>query len=296
MTDTFYPADLHFHTHFSDGRFSPEAMLRFAAAHGVRTVAITDHDNFNAYAAAHPLARELSLRLIPGIEFTTHWPAPTPNCPPGEGEIDLLGYGFDPHDATFQTFARQSQADLAARIETCCDLLCENGKRVTPADMHAQNPRAPGLAQLVSAMLALGLAPTWDACVALMRVAWEQVRPPATSMATAITQIHRAGGVAVLAHPAIIAINGADTWITAGDLALLVDAGLDGIEIYHFRLKPDARAYFSALAQNFGLLITGGSDEHGLDSHNGDLPYLGRQPVTEALAEALLARCACKGS
>lgn len=294
MMDTFYPVDLHFHTHYSDGWCSPEAMLRFAAANGVRTVAITDHDNYNAYTAALPLARELGLRLIPGIEFTTHWPGPTPHCPPGEAEIDLLGYGFDPDNEAFRAFARRGQADLAERIAACCRALNDWGCPITPADMAVQNPHAPGLSQLVRAMLHLGLAPTWDAGVDLMRSGWDQVPPPAASLSAAIEQIHRAGGAAVLAHPAIIAINGIDTWITADDLALLVDAGLDGIEIFHHRLNAEARAYFTALARRFNLLITGGSDEHGRESRGGQFPYLGRQPVTEELAEALLARCAFK--
>jgi predicted metal-dependent phosphoesterase TrpH len=114
---------------------------------------------------------------------------------------------------------------------------------------------------------------------------WQQVRLSRFTIEETIAQIHRAGGVAVLAHPTAVNCNGGRLRET--DLAALVEMGLDGLEIHHPRLDSEARAYFGTLAQRFSLLVSGGSDAHGwFDEWKG----LGAQPVTDEIVAAIWAQ------
>lgn len=285
MTETLpaAPVDLHIHTHYSDGRMSPEEVVAEAAARGIRVMAITDHDNLEGSRAAAPLARAAGIELIPGIEITTRWPGM--DLPPGDADVDLLGYFVNPDDDVFTAFTHALIGDLHARIASTCARLTARGYPVTMDDVFAQNPRYGGAVQLLKALLARGHAPTWELANQLLVSAWYEERRTPFTIQSAIQQIHLAGGVAVLAHPAIVRPRGQQ--LTAADLRPLVEAGLDGIEIYHRRLNEAARAHFLGLANEFGLLTSGGSDMHGwFNGRDG----LGSQPVTEALVERLRAR------
>jgi predicted metal-dependent phosphoesterase TrpH len=102
--------DLHVHTFYSDGRDPPLAVLRRAAALGIKTIAITDHDNTGGVRQVQGLAPELGLCLIPAIELTCRWD----RCrtAPGEGDIDVLGYWIDLDDAGFCAFERAALEDI----------------------------------------------------------------------------------------------------------------------------------------------------------------------------------------
>ncbi len=118
---------------------------------------------------------------------------------------------------------------------------------------------------------------------------WRQVRLCRTPIDQAIAAIHAAGGLAVLAHPA--AIPWRDGPLQAEHVAELVEVGLDGIEIYHFRLDAEARRHFLELAGQFDLVVTGGSDMHGWPT---GFDRMGQEPVTPDMVEALRTRQAQK--
>ena len=275
--------DLHIHTFFSDGRDAPESVLRRSLALGIQTVAITDHDNTNGVRQVRALARELGLRLIPAIEMTCRWDQC--NLPSGEGDIDLLGYFVDIDDAAFRAFERAALDDIHERVAVCCTRLTAEGYAVSIEALFARNPRYGGLQSLIHEIQDRGYASDWREAFALMMRGWRQVRLSRHTIEETIEQIHRAGGVTILAHPTSVACDG--RWLEEAQVAALVDVGLDGLEIYHPRLDRKARAYFCALAQRFGLPISGGSDFHGwLD----EWKWLGTQPVTDAMVAAIQAR------
>jgi predicted metal-dependent phosphoesterase TrpH len=85
--------DLHMHTNYSDGKYTPSELLLKVAEVGLKTIAITDHDNAGGARQAIPLAKSMGLDLIPGIEATTSWQSL--RLPPGETDVDLLGYFVD---------------------------------------------------------------------------------------------------------------------------------------------------------------------------------------------------------
>jgi predicted metal-dependent phosphoesterase TrpH len=258
-------------------------VLRRAAALSLKTVAITDHDNTNGVRLVRVLALELGLRLIPAIELTCRWD----QCPsaPGAGDIDVLGYWIDLDDAGFRAFERAALQDIHERVAACCARLTAEGYPISIEEVLARNPRYAGLQFLIHEIQDCGYAPEWRDAHALMMRGWRQVRLSRFTIEETIEQIHRAGGVAILAHPTAVACDG--QWLQEAQLAALVDVGLDGLEIYHPRLDREARAYFGALAERFDLLVSGGSDAHGwFDEWQG----LGTQPVTEPMVAAIQAR------
>jgi predicted metal-dependent phosphoesterase TrpH len=277
--------DLHVHTYYSDGKFSPEETVRRAAAMGLETLAITDHDNAQGAREARPAANELGIELVPGIEFTCNWP----ECRPTEGSIDVLGYFVDLDDPEFQAFERAELEDLSERIVDCCADLTACGYPLTLEDVRAQNRRYTGLLPLIQAVQSLHQITAWEAASQLVDVSWKRVRENAFPPEDVIEHIHRAGGLAVLAHPSLIRCKGA--WLQTDQIQSLVDMGLDGLEIYHPRMNEMDRAYFLSLARRYDLLTTGGSDEHGWFT---DLTRLGCQPVPLDTCAALRARRASR--
>ncbi|MBN1139804.1 MAG: PHP domain-containing protein [Anaerolineae bacterium] len=278
-----HAVDLHIHTYYSDGRDAPEGVLRRCAALGLRTVALTDHDNANGVRAVRALAGELGLSLIPAIELTCCWERC--HAAPGESDIDVLGYFVDVDDAAFRAFEQATLDDIHARVAACCACLTADGYPVSIDDVFAHNPHYAGLMQLIHVIQGKGYAPTEAAALELMISGWRQVRPSSLTVDRCINQIHRAGGVAILAHPVAVTCDGQRLQET--HVAGLVEMGLDGLEVYHFRLDDAARAHFGALARRFNLLVSGGSDTHG---YSDEGRRLGTEPVTGEMVAAIEAR------
>ena len=274
--------DLHIHTSYSDGRDAPGAVLHRCAALGLKTVAITDHDTTGGVRVARAMAGELGLRLIPAIELTCRWD----RCPspPGEGDIDVLGYFIDLDDAEFRAFEQAALDDIHARIADCCALLTADGHPLSIDDVFARNPHYAGLQFLIHEIQDR-YVPDWTDAFDLMASGWRQVRLSRFTIEETIDRIHRAGGVAVLAHPTAITCDGQR--LQEAQVAGLVEMGLDGLEIYHWRLDEAARAAFLALARRFSLLVSGGSDAHG---YFDEYRRLGTEPVTGDMVMSIQAR------
>ena len=229
------------------------------------------------------MAEAAGIELIPAIEMTTRWPGV--GMPVEYSNIDMLGYFVDFSDPVFAAFTEALLADHHDRMRDACAMSVRLGFPISMDELWAQNPRYAGALQMVQVIQKKGYAGAWDEGLRLMELIWYEARLPYTTIRAAIEQVHLAGGVAVLAHPTIVCPRGER--LAAGDLRELVDAGLDGIEVFHPRLNLTDRAYFSELAREFGLLVTGGSDTHGWSR---GLDELGTQPVTEDMLEKLRAK------
>jgi predicted metal-dependent phosphoesterase TrpH len=279
--------DLHLHTHYSDGKTSPADILRHAADLGLKIVSITDHDTLDALPEALFIAAEVGLELIPGIELTTHWEdceSAYPNTQSGQ-EVDLLGYFIDWQNAKLNEYVSAAQQDLRERVELCCQSLTQAGYPISIFDILDENPNFPGTGPLMSALVRHCYAASLNEAYALVNEHWRRIRFSQHSLYSAIQVIHQAGGVAVLAHP--IAICCSNGLLDAKLLITLVKAGLDGLEIFHPLLSADERQHFQALARQFNLVVTGGSDEHG--SGYG-YSRIGSQLVTFEMVKALKQR------
>jgi predicted metal-dependent phosphoesterase TrpH len=276
-------ADLHVHTTYSDGKLSPAAVIARAAAIGLDVIAITDHDNANGAREAIPLAHEAGIDLIPAIEFTCCWDGYY--FQNWGGDIDVLGYGMDLNHPHLLEAEKAALEDIHDRITECCLRLTAAGYPITMGDVFAENPNYGGAIQTADALVHKGYASTYHAALDIFIQQWRKVRTCSILIEQHIATIHAAGGVAVLAHPTLIQTKGGG-WIKEEQIAELIGLGLDGLEIYHPRLTQPARDYFLKMAQQFDLLVTGGSDEHGFDP---SLPGLGQQPITRELINTLRA-------
>jgi predicted metal-dependent phosphoesterase TrpH len=233
------------HSHHSDGDWSPEELVNAARREGLRTVALTDHDTVDGVPAMQAAGSDAGLEVLSGIEIST-WL---------DGDLHLLGYGFDPGDASLSVIlarARKGRYDRAVRMT---ERLGELGMPLTIDQVLAEaGEGAIGRPHVASALVAAGhvgshreafvrwLGDGKPACVDKFRV----------EPAEAIRLLHDAGGVAVAAHPG------------AGEtLDQLVAVGLDGVEVMHTLHRASVVQALGDYADAHGLVKTGGSDFHG---------------------------------
>jgi len=242
-------ADLHLHTCFSDGTFTPEELVRTAAERGLSAIALSDHDTMAGCPRARAASIEHGLDFIPACELTVDH----------EGrELHVLGYGLDPEQpalAAFLACCREARHD---RIREMARRLLERGVDI-PADSvealaHLESPGRPHIGQaLVDSGHCTSLDEAFERFLKKGRPGWAPKWRIAS--AEAMTLIHRAGGLAVLAHPGLYRLDDA--------IPSLCEAGLDGLECYHSKHSPSAAIYYRELADRHQLLVTGGSDCHG---------------------------------
>jgi predicted metal-dependent phosphoesterase TrpH len=275
--------DLHIHTCYSDGRAEPGEVVAQAARLGLRSIAITDHDNTRGSCAAEPIARQAGIELISGIEFTTRWLG----CPTllDGNDVDLLGYFMDVNQPDFSAVETAALSDIHLRVDECCQHLTAAGYPITLGEVFAENPHYAGLLQLDQALVRKGYHADQDEANRNVMNHWQLIRPGQLKTEEAIQAIHRSGGLAILAHPTLVPSKYG--LLQAEEVARLVEMGLDGLEVYHYRLDAAARDHFLQIASKFNLAISGGSDEHAWPA---GFPFMGGQPVDGAMVDALRQR------
>lgn len=266
--------DLHLHSTASDGRAAPAAVVRAAAARGLAGLSLTDHDTVDGIPEAAEEAGRLGVEFLVGAELSANQPGRS---------VHLLAYGFDTVDAALQEFFADFRADRHRRMETMVARLNDLGVGLSVADvLRESGDGVPTRAHVGRALVAGGWAPNPDSAfarwIARGRPAFvEKRRSPPEEV---IRLVHSAGGVVLLAHP------GRD--FTAADIAELVEAGLDGLEIRHPRNGPRERRMLERLTAAGDLLRGGGSDWHGADS-GGAEP--GSERVPFSWLQAIQERC-----
>jgi hypothetical protein len=243
-------ADLHLHTLFSDGTYSPEELAHHAAEQGLATIALTDHDTLEGCARAAAACQQLGIGFLPGTEFTAELRG---------AELHLLGYCLDPEHTRLLAAMQKFQESRQQRIH---DIVGRLNQLEIPLQVEAvfnlAKCRSPGRPHVARVLVAQGFCSSVDQAFERFlkrdRPAWA----PKFRMAApeAIRLIHDAGGVAVLAHPGLNRID--------ARIPELVDSGLDGIECFHTKHPPAVAQHYLALARKHRLLVTGGSDCHGL--------------------------------
>jgi predicted metal-dependent phosphoesterase TrpH len=244
--------DLHIHSDFSDGKYSPMQIVGFAAKHGLEIIALTDHDTIDGLCEVSAAAQKLkTIHVIPGVEFSV-WL--------GEHELHILGYGINATDQELIRLVEVAQANRRKRISRILETLRANNVYLQIEDVK-NGFRAISLGRLhvAHALLAHGYAYT-------IREAFERYLSYETGIITlrpidfieasdAVEIILKAGGIPVLAHPTIDMF---DRYID-----VLRDYGLQGVEVYKGSRTSIEEFYFETVVNDKGLLLTGGSDWHG---------------------------------
>lgn len=265
--------DLHLHTTASDGRSTPDELVRDVVAAGIDVMAATDHDTVAAVRSVQAAATAAGITCIPGIEMTAVHV---------RKDIHILGYFIDAADAELATFLEGQRADRRRRVQEIAVRLAEIGVPIDTAPLleaGQQGGRALGRPAVAAALIRAGhardVADAFDRYLSEGRPAFivRQGAPPAEIIA----RIHRAGGVASLAHAGKYGLDE----IIPG----LVADGLRAIEVFHPDHTEDDVARYKAMAATYSLLMTGGSDYHGAGS--GRESGLGRVGMSRADYAAL---------
>jgi len=240
--------DLHMHSTASDGSRAPSDVVREAKRIGLAAIALTDHDTLNGIPDAVATGRELGVRVVAGIELS---------AVENDVETHILGLHLsDTREMEAELVAlREMRRSRAARI---VDRLNALGVRIElTAVLDQAAGGAVGRPHIARAMIAEGWAvdfrDAFERYLGNNRPAY--VAKDRLPMADAISLIHRAGGLAILAHPA----SGG----TRDRIAALAQDGLDGVEVRHPSHSSEDIARLSALVDHFSLVPSGGSDWHG---------------------------------
>jgi len=242
-------ADLHLHTYFSDGTFSPEELAGRGASLGLIAMALTDHDTVEGCDRMAQACRAAGVEFVPGTELTAEF----------EGiEVHLLGFFLDTSNADLRAALQKFQAVRQSRIEEMVRRLNSlNVPLKAESVFRIANCRSPGRPHVGRALVEEGLCASldeaFDRFLKKGRPAW--VPKCKIDALDAIALIHGAGGLAVLAHPAL---NQGDEVIPQ-----LVQQGLDGLECFHSKHAATASEHYLEVASHYNLLVTGGSDCHG---------------------------------
>ena len=249
--------DLHLHTTASDGRLAPDALVARAAALGLTTISVTDHDTTAGLAEAAGAAARLGVRLVSGIEITAVERA---------RDVHVLGYFFDPDHAPFVEFLRAQRDDRRRRVETMIARLTDlgmplDGDRLL-GSVTSGSGRAIGRPHVADALVAAGYATdrgdAFDRFIAEGRPAF--VPRFGASVGEVAAIVRAAGGVASLAHPGLMRLDEA--------IAGFVTDGLSAIEVWHSDHDEAAVARYDTMARQLGLGRSGGSDFHADHSHH----------------------------
>jgi predicted metal-dependent phosphoesterase TrpH len=249
--------DLHTHTLRSDGVLQPVELVRAAAAAGVTTLSITDHDTLAAYREL-VLGRAMPapIELIPGVEIN----ALAKGVRLADGELHILGFGMDPSDETFEAALAKQRSARKIRFERTVARLREVGMPIDAHLGHIDLTRddALGRPTIARALIAGGFASTVEDAFRRL-IGWGgpgYVAREGMGPRDAIEAILGAGGVPVLAH-----FSEAPSQIPL--LRELKTMGLAGLEVYYISFDRDTVELVRSVARQLGLLATGGSDYHG---------------------------------
>ena len=239
--------DLHMHSTFSDGRYTPPMLVEEAAAKGLAVIALTDHDSWNGVNEAKAAAAALGVRVLTGVELGSQYE---------NDSVHILGYHVDMGCDALHAKMDELRHGRERRLEKMVAKLHSLGY---PIEVEACDPlnRAVGRPHVAKALVAAGYFKTvqevFDAL--LRRGGPAYVPQPKLAPEEAVALIHAAGGIAVLAHPSELA----DASLPE---RLLRTVPFDGLEVYHPSADKEAQAKWLHLAKELGLMVGGGSDFH----------------------------------
>ncbi|MBI3733129.1 MAG: PHP domain-containing protein [Chloroflexi bacterium] len=257
-------ADLHAHTTASDGTFTPAELIAEAKRAGLDVLGITDHDSTEGIAPAIEANRGNNLTIIPGIEV---------NCDVPGGEVHVLGYFKDVPGGALQALLQRLRDGRRARAQGMVDKMTALGmpiawERVVAFARGGSIGRPHVARAILEAGYAANIGEVFDKYIGRSGPAY--VERLKLSPAEAVEAIRQSGGVPVLAHPYYFDASGAMIKTVNPETLVpeLVAAGLRGIEVYYYHYPTSAMVGLMKIAERYRLILTGGSDFHGLTKTN----------------------------
>lgn len=262
----FKKGDFHLHTNASDGKLPPKEVIQIAKAEGVDILAITDHDNTNGLEEAILEGKNQNIQVIPGIELTTLH---------NNESVHMLGYFRDNSykKVSFQQLLNNLQN---RRIQRGKDIV-KNLKEFFNIEISFEKimDETKGLVarpHLARAIIDAGYDYSWDYIFdnIISKDSPAYVPNAKISISEGIGMLKDLGAFVSLAHP---------TLLKNTPVGNLLELGFDGIEGIYPLNKEDEEKEFRNLANEFGILLTAGSDYHGLDKNDNKHGYIGNCPL-----------------
>ena len=269
-------ADLHIHTPFSDGQFSPAEVVRRAKLANLRSIAVTDHDTLAAIPELREAARPHGIDVIPGVEITTEFRG---------REVHLLAYFVDHENSVLVESLAELQRDRRDRLIEIVKRLRKSGVSIPDeietkwlADASASLGRRHIAGYLVASGQVLNIHSAFQRYLgeSNANIPTKKRMP----IDEAITKVHDAGGITSWAHPP------ADCALA--DVEFLREMGLDALESEYPWPTSSRRRLIRSLAKSAGLAISGGSDCHGPTPVSR---AIGSSGITSSELQVLRTRC-----
>lgn len=261
--------DLHTHSTFSDGSYTPEELIEEAHKIGLTAIALTDHDNINGCPHFQKAAEKYpDLLAVNGCELNVSHPA----------KMEIIAMNithFEPYIEYQKTMQKNRENACRMRLEK----LRKAGFHIEWEDVAFDENNKPR-ATLVKPHIINFLAKTgqitdkekaYETLLGRKGVAYVEIKAPTAE--EIIDFIRQTGAVSILAHPCLVELNKQDLY---NEIQRLKKCGLQGMEVQHSDMNTDDIKYYTQMADSLGLLKSGGSDFHGVDAHYGISLGVGR--------------------
>ena len=271
-------ADLHTHTSFSDGMFTPDELLFKAQKANIKAISITDHDTLDGNYIAKEIAPKYDMDFITGIELS---------CFDSQNEYHILGYCIDVDNEDLHKHLIAFKQSRIERAEIMTQRLNKMGIKIDFNDVIIKAGEAPITRPHIAQVIVESgyVSTTKDAFNLYIGDGGPAYAVKAIfQVEKAIKLINNAGGVAVIAHPGY--------FINQKKLFQFIEAGLDGIEVNHPLHTAKLRREYHIIASQYWMLETGGSDFHGDRPNEKEL--FGTEGVSLETVEQIKKRCKLK--
>ncbi len=246
--------DLHTHSTESDGTLTPEELMFHAKEVGLSAIALTDHDSISGIAKARPVAEKLGLELVPGIELSTDYQ---------KQEVHILGYYMDETHPGFLAKLKEFVDGRDKRNEKMTKLLQKEGFDITMKAIYQEYPHSViTRAHFGRYMVEHGFVKDRETVFAKYLGDGRRCYVPRDKITPfeAVKLIKMGGGLAFFAHPALCRMNHDRLRAMIKNLK---EAGLTGLEAIYSTNTSKEEKNMLQIAQEFDLLVSGGSDFHG---------------------------------
>lgn len=266
--------DLQSHSVHSDGELTAGGVVAAAAAAGVRVLSLTDHDTVDGVEEALAAGREHGIGIVTGVEISALDPGPDDVRASNPRDLHILGYGFDHRDAAFAVALERFRADRGQRADRMVQGLRECGFQLDVSELERRRAAAQpiGRPHLAAAVVAHpanaarlrdeGLRHPSDVLVRYLLPGAPAFRHRSLpAVGDAIAAIHRAGGLAVWAHPFWDVDDPQDVIATLERFS--DEHGIDGVEAFYISFDREQTILLTDAAARLGLLTTGSADFHG---------------------------------
>jgi len=269
--------DLHVHTTYSDGNFTPKEIIKYCKKLNIVAVSITDHDTTDGIEEAIEEGKKEGVEVIPGVELSAEYEE---SC---EGEVHILGYYIDYKNKVLQQKLELFRKAREERAYKIIEKLKKLNIFLDEEEIFKNKNSAQSIGRLHFARLMVekritsSIKEAFELYLGYNKPAYVpkiKLKPQ-----EAISMILQSEGIPILAHPYF------GICIDSKTIKKFIKYGIKGIEVYHSKHHKNVIEELANLAEKYGLIITGGSDCHG--KVDGNLPLLGSMKIPYSLLEPL---------